>query len=139
MKIKALLLAVCCSIMTVAFADANHHSYPNMENQQPELSVKPVQYPGYCEIEIINQSYQDVRVYGVFDDGTSLVPFNVYAFEAPHYISLYYYGYCHAWMDLDIDTLWSGRHLYSGYTRVGSSISVVPYLEQQPKAVLSIK
>lgn len=130
MNFKALLFMLSCSLMSTAFADANHHTYPQSTPTENTATDKQIQWPGYCEIEIINQSYDDVRVYGVFDDGTPLVPFNVYAYEAPHYISLYYYGYCHAAMELDIDSLSTGYHLFSGYTRRNSTIRIVPYMNQ---------
>ncbi len=29
-------------------------------------------YPGYCQIEVINDSFADVRVFGSFDDGATV-------------------------------------------------------------------
>ena len=94
--------------------------------------------PGYCEVEIINSSYDNVTVYGRFDDGSSLIPFNIYSFERPYYISLYYYNYCHRDMFLDIVTF-SGYHVYSGYTNTESTIRIVPYLANQVKAEVHAK
>jgi hypothetical protein len=84
-------------------------------------------WPGYCEIEIINQSNNDVNVYGVYDDGIALAPFSIYSYEFPHYISLYYYGYCHAGMNLYIDTFY-GSSVYAGYVSRYSTIRIVPSL-----------
>jgi hypothetical protein len=139
MKIKALILGCCLGMSSVVFAAANQHAYPEAENTKTQNTAKELQWPGYCEIEIINQSYDDIRVTGVFEDGTMLRPFIIYSYESPHYISLYYYGYCHRGMDLDIDSL-DGYHLYGGYTRRQSSIRVVvPYLANKAKVEVQMK
>lgn len=142
MKIRSLFLGFCFSLCASAFA-ANQHMHPQsaaepLNAQTKSALPKDAKWPGYCEIEIINNSFDDVRVYGVFDDGASLEPFNVYSFGAAQYISLYYYGYCHAGMDLYIDTF-SGYHVYAGYTTRRSTIRVVPYLGNQLKAEIQAK
>lgn len=138
MKFKSLIIGCLISFCSSAFA-ANLHLYPetaNVGNNQPV--VNSVERAGNCQIEIINRSYTDVRVYGQFDDGTLLEPFNVYSFEYPHYISLYYYGYCHAGMDLHIETF-NGDVVYSAYTRRKTTVRVVPYLTNQVKAEVQAK
>ena len=137
MKLRSLLVGFCISLCSTVFA-ANQHLHPQATHSDKNPAGKTVAWPGACEIEIINNSYDDVRVYGVFDDGISLVPFTVYSYEAPRYISLYYYGYCHAGMNLYIDT-WAGYHVYSGYTPRQTSIRVVPYLANQVKAEVRAK
>jgi hypothetical protein len=138
MKLKPLVLMGCLGLFSNVFA-ANQHLHPQItQDETKQVSEKRLRWPGYCEIEIINLSYTDVHVTGVFDDGTYMQPFNVYAYEAPHYISLYYYGYCHSGMDLDIDSF-SGYHLYGGYTRVQNSIRIVPYLKSQAKVQVQPK
>lgn len=138
MKLKSLIFGLCVALCSSVFA-ANQHLHPQVNlNADEKLSAKNISYPGYCEIEIINNSFEDIRVYGVFDDGASLLPFNVYSFEAPHYISLYYYGYCHAGMDIYIDS-WNGYHIYSGYTERRSTIRIVPYFANQLKADIQKK
>ncbi len=137
MKLNALIVGLCMSLCSTVFA-ANQHVHPDTDKSDTKPIEKNLKWPGYCEIEVINTSYDDVRVYGVFDDGLPLSPFNIYSFEAPHYISLYYYGYCHAGMNLYVDA-WSGYHVYAGYTPRGSSIRIVPYLANQLKAEVHAK
>ena len=137
MKLKALLFAICSSLCFLSYAE-NQHLHPMAESIK-DRPIKPeLKWPGYCEIELINQSYVDVYVTGTFDDGYSLRPFYIYSNEAPHYISLYYYGYCHAGMDLDVDT-YSGYHLYGGYTRRESTIRILPFMTNQAKVEIKAK
>lgn len=106
------------------FAAENIHYYPNAET--PAITKKEIpdlKYPGYCEIEIINDSHYTVRVTGVFSDGSELIPFRIYPHEYPHYIYLYYYGWCHYGMDIYIETL-AGYRVYSGYTRRYDTIHI---------------
>ncbi|KTD18846.1 Uncharacterised protein [Legionella lansingensis] len=142
MKLKSLLFVCCLGLLTSAFAD-NRHLHPQANSPTANTAgaksvAKGAKLPGYCEIEIINSSYDHVRVYGVFDDGKSLTPFNVYSYEGPHYIDLFYYGYCHAGMNLWIDTF-SGYRIYGGYTYVNSTVRVVPYLNKQLKVEINAK
>ena len=137
MKLRSLVFGLCVSLCSSVFA-ANQHLHPQANNTDKAPQDKKVSYPGFCEIEIINRSFEHVSVYGVFDDGASLEPFNVYSFESPHYISLYYYGYCHSGMNLFINTF-DGDYLYSGYTPTGTTIRIVPYLAKQLKVELSKK
>ncbi|KTD53049.1 hypothetical protein Lqui_0004 [Legionella quinlivanii] len=138
MKLKALLFVSCFGLLGSSYAE-NHHVYPKADAVQAQASTqKGAMLPGYCEIEVINSSFDNVTVYGTFDDGTTLTPFDVYTFESPHYIDLFYYGYCHKTMYLDIVTF-SGYHIYSGYTRVNSTVRIVPYLNKQPKFKLESK
>lgn len=130
MKFKTFVLATLLGLCSPLFAAENKHVHADAQattNTAPasKAAANKLGWPGYCEIEIINHSYDDVRVYGVFDDGIALQPFTVYSYESPHYISLYYYGYCHDGMDLYIDTTY-GAHVYSGYVRRYSTIRVVP-------------
>jgi hypothetical protein len=133
MKLRSLILGLCVSLCSTVFA-ANQHLHPQSDKTDSKsLAAQKMGYPSYCEIEIVNNSFENITVYGTFDDGFSMSPFNVYSFESAHYISLYYYGYCHSGMSLYIDT-WSGYHIYSGYTPTGSTIRVLPYLGKQVKA-----
>ncbi len=129
MKFKTIVLAFLMGLSAPLFA-ANKHVHANAQDTAPTVTEQSkaqskMGWPGYCEIEIINHSYDDVRVYGIFDDGVALSPFSVYSYESPHYISLYYYGYCHSGMDLYIDTFY-GDHVYSGYVPRYSTIRIVP-------------
>jgi hypothetical protein len=126
MKLKSLLFLVCFSLFTNVFA-ANLHLNPNA-NPEDKISIaKGVMYPGYCQIEIINDSYDDVRVFGTYHDGSS-IGFDIYRFEAPHYISLYYNFRCHSKMYITIQSAYST--IYSGFTSVNSTIRIVPYLNK---------
>lgn len=139
MKLKSLLFVCCLGLLSSAFAQ-NRHVHPQAKpaDVKAVAGAKNAMLPGYCEIEIINDSYDNLSVFGQFDDGSYLNSFNIYRFDAPHYVSLYYYGYCHAWMNLYIKTF-SGYSVYAGYTPVNSTIRVVPYLKNQIKAEVSTK
>lgn len=118
MKLKSMLFVLCFSLFANAFA-ANLHTNPNAQNAPKAAAGE--KSPGYCEIEIVNNSWSDVRVTGTFDDG-AYVDFMVYAFEAPHYINLYYYGYCHSGMYLTLST-WSSI-IYDRWTPTSSTIRI---------------
>ncbi len=132
MKFKTLLFGLCIGLSSSLFANTVH-LHPQANNTDNQSAAKAPTYAGYCDIEIINNSFYDVRVFGVFDDGSSLYPFNVYSWGAPETISLYYYGYCHSGMDLYINTL-DGGYVYSGYTERGKTIIISPFLTNQIKA-----
>jgi hypothetical protein len=133
MNFKSLVLGLCVGLSTTVFA-TNQHIHPQADNADSKTIEKRVSYPGYCEIEIINNSYENVHISGVFDDGIPLEPFNIYSFESPHYISLRYYGYCHSGMDLYVNT-W----IYAGYMPRNSTLYVIPYLAGKPKADIKAK
>lgn len=122
-------LVLLLSLLSLNISAAeNKHFYPEPKLEMTATKeLQELNYPGYCEIEIINNSCYNVRVYGVFDDGEVLRSFKVYAHEYPHYISLYYYGYCHYGMDIYIDTT-RGYRIYSGYTRLGETIYISSYM-----------
>lgn len=136
MKLIAWIGLCCLGLGSSVFA-GNRHTYPETNNSVNQLVASDVKWTDGCEIEIVNRSYVDVRVFGVFDDGTTLEPFNIYSFESPHYISLFYNGYCHAGMDLDMDTI-RGYHVYSGYTRRGSTVLLLPDSLNQAKSVVRV-
>lgn len=133
MKLKSLLSVVCFSLCTNTFA-ANVHLNSNADTQDKNEIKKSTIYPGYCQIEIINHSYTDVNVFGTFDDG-STVNFNIYRFEQPHYISLFYNFYCHNGMYITIQSPY--YTVYSGWTDVNSTIRIVPYLKEAKAEVIS--
>lgn len=135
MKLKSLVLMCCVAFAGSSFA-ANQHLHPKVDPSVSNTAAKKAMAPGYCEIEIINDSYDDVSVHGVFDDGSS-IDFGIYRYEAPHYISLDYYGYCHPNMYLEIYTPF--YKIYSGFTRVNSTVRIVPYLKDQAKASIRLK
>lgn len=113
-------------IVSASFATSpQYHLYPNTKSEETNKSseLKAKSAPT-CLIKITNDSHDDILVYGTFDDGTPLQPFIIYAYESSHYISLFYYGFCHAGMDINIDTT-SGLRLYNQYTWVNSRLRIV--------------
>lgn len=136
MKLKSLIFGLCVGLCSSVFA-VNQTPLAQANNADARAPLK-ASFPGYCEIEVINNSFDDIRVFGVYDDGATMIPFNMYSFESPYYIPLYYYGYCHAGMNLYINTF-SGYPIYAGYTERGTTIRVVPYLANQLKAEISTK
>lgn len=135
MKLKSLLFLICFSLFNTVFA-ANLHMHPKADDADKKSIQKSLTYPGYCQIEIINDSFTDVRVFGTFDDG-STVDFNIYRFESPHYISLFYNFYCHSSMYITIQSPY--YTIYSAWTNVNSTIRIVPYLNKQAKAQISTR
>lgn len=133
MKLKSFLFIICFCLFTNVFA-TNSHIHPKADEADKKAIAKNLTYPGYCQIEIINDSFTDINVFGTFDDGSS-ISFNVYRYESPHYIDLYYYYYCHSGMYLTIESPY--YTVYSGWTNVNSTIRVVPYLKNQVKAQMT--
>lgn len=90
-------------------------------------SVKPG-WPGPCEIEIVNQRYEDIIVSGSFEDGAPMSPFVFYSYSAPHYISLIYRDpnglvTCHGSMYLNVVNYYN-QPLMSGYAYRDSTIFI---------------
>lgn len=127
-KIKTLVFVCCMSLVSSLFA-ATTHLHPHAKPEEKPSVNKSIGIFGLCEIEINNYSSNDVQVYGLYDDGTALAPFYMYRYGVPHYIDLYYYGYCHTGMNLYIDTL-SGYPIYASYTTVGSRVEIYNRLYQ---------
>jgi len=124
MKLKALLTVACLGLVSAGYA-ADFHVHAGAEkaaksNQQGATS------PGYCQIEIINDTFDDLNVYGRFDDNSALIPFVMKYRSAAQYVSLYYAGYCHQGMDFYIETT-SGKFKYNGFTPVGKTIKVTQF------------
>lgn len=134
MKFKSFLFVLCFSLFTNAFA-VNSLMHPKADTADKKTIAKNISYPGYCQIEIINDSFTDVNVFGTFDDG-STVNFNVYRFGYPQYITLFYYNYCHSGMYLTISSPY--YTVYSGWTDVNSTIRIVPYLKES-KATVTLR
>lgn len=79
----------------------------------------------FCGIEIMNNSQYSVHVSGVFDDNARLGDFDVFPYEAPHFIDLFYYGYCHASMYINIQSnVYPYSILYQGQTSAGSTLRI---------------
>jgi len=136
MKLKAIAMSCLMALGSSAYTMNNHIHPEDKSGAVPGAPALKTKLAGYCEIEVINQSYRDVLVSGTFDDGYPLDPFILYSFELPHYISLFYNGYCHYGMDLYIDSAY-GYPLYSAYTRGGTTVRIVPYLKDKAKVELA--
>jgi hypothetical protein len=135
MKLKSFLFVLCFSLFTNVFA-ANTHLHPKADAADKKSMAQNLTYPLYCQIEIINDSFTDVNVFGTFDDG-STINFNIYRYESPHYVSLFYYFYCHSGMYLTIQSPY--YTVYSGWTDVNSTIRIVPYLKNEAKATVTTR
>jgi hypothetical protein len=122
MKLKSLLCVVCLGLWSSLFA-TNLHLNPKATEQKPGAkSMFPI--PSSCQIEIINDSNTDIYVYGTFDDH-SRTNFTVYWRDPPHYISLFYYFYCHSGMYLDV--LSPYQLLFSGWLEVDRTLHIISY------------
>ena len=135
---KIMMSILFCIVIFPGYAQSkNMHVFQldsTKKKTQEALNIKAVPT---CLIKISNDSHDDILVYGNFDDGTPLEPFIIYAYENPHFISLFYYNFCHAGMDIGIDTL-SGLRLYHDYTWVNSRLRIVsgwfkPYIVMEAK------
>lgn len=136
MKLQAIAISCLVALGSSVYATNNHVHPEDKSNAVSGAPAVQAKFAGYCEIEVINRSYGDVRVSGTYEDGMPLQPFTIYSFEAPHYISLYYYGYCHYGMDLYVDSYY-GYPLYSAYTTGGTTVRIVPYLKDKAKVELA--
>lgn len=135
MKLKSLLFLVCVSLFSNVFA-ANLHMNPKADAEDKKSITKNLTYPGFCQIEIINNSFTDVTVFGTYDD-YSTIAFDIYSFDSPHYVSLFYNLYCHSQMYITVQSPY--YTLYSGWTNVNSTIRILPYLKNQAKAEVSAR
>lgn len=87
-----------------------------------QLKVSGHKAPGYCEIEVLNQSHKGAFVDILYDNNTRRNGNYVspgYALEIP----LYYGNYCHQYAYLNI---YSPEHylLFSGYAYVGHTLTI---------------
>lgn len=135
MKLKSLLFFLCMGLMSLSFAVQLHVNPKANQASQKSISEE-LTYPGYCQIEIINDSTMDLWVSGTYDDG-SYIGFDVYRFDAPHYISLYYDAYCHRGMYLTIQSPYG--LIYSGWTNVDSTLHVVSNLDKRATVEKSVR
>lgn len=81
-------------------------------------------YPGHCQIEIVNDSHEGVTVHVTFDEG-SATNFQMHSLDTPHYVDLYFHGYCQAHAHVRVSD--SKHVLYDGWANVHSTIRIVPY------------
>ncbi len=138
MRILGYAVVLVFALFNPAFAEAlNHHGYSQIPTQSSNLApnatdVKPKIF-GNCFIEIVNDSFSNVTIYGRFpDEGVPLIPFDVYSYEYSHWIDMFYNGYCHSGMYLSIVTF-TGYNIFSGYIFTGSTIHIIPSLKNHFK------
>ena len=118
---KLILSLVAILICNVSFSSKEiTHTHPGLTKDSAPPSLQSI--PS-CLIKITNDSHHDIIVSGQFDDGTYLQPFLIEPYEAPHYISLFYYNICHGVMDMQIETNY-GLKLYAQPTYVNSKILI---------------
>lgn len=118
---KNIFIFLCgLGLLSPALADSTHQ---HLQTKSESNSNVQTLLPGACAIEVVNNSFDDIRVYGRFEDGTYLTPFIIKHWGAPQSISLLYYGSCHLGMDFYIETV-AGNYKYSGFTPVGKIIKI---------------
>lgn len=126
-----MILIGCFFYQGLSYADSLHR-HPNAI-QDKKGNPPNAKFFDNCQIEICNNSFHDVIVTGVFDDGLSLFPFTIYSHESPQYISLFYNGYCHNGMFLEMSSD-SGNFYYYSYVFHDTSIQIYPYLRERLQA-----
>lgn len=97
---------------------------------QPATQKGIVTTPGYCEIEVANQSHLGAWVDIQYDNGSWR--FNNYVYPGQSLmIPLDYPGYCrHSYAFLNIYGQSHTDLLYSGYVYVGNTVTVLPALNK---------
>lgn len=119
MKLK--FLALYC-LAPALVAGTLSHQHPNLIEQNAATRK--------CEIKVINKSSLYANIYGTYDDGTPLVPFTIMPSSHPEYITLYFNGYCHRSIYLDIVNP-NGFHVYTKDTRVHSVVKIRSAVNKQ--------
>lgn len=119
-------LFICLSFLVVIFCgQAQASSSPKNILVQPAH----MKTPGYCEIEVANQSqlgaYVDIEY-----DNYEQRNHNYVAPGYSLYIPLYYYNYCHSYATLAIYSIYN-EFLYYGSTEVGHTVYIVPGLKEK--------
>ncbi|MCX7114863.1 MAG: hypothetical protein NTW08_02980 [Gammaproteobacteria bacterium] len=140
-RIFGYAMVLACALFNQAFAgEMNYHGYSPTPSQSSSLTEAPTDVKpkifGNCYVEIVNDSFSHVTVYGRYDDGVPLVPFDVYSYEYSHWIDMFYNGYCHSGMYLSVVTF-SGYTIFSGYVFTGSTIHIVPSMGNKFKVEIN--
>ena len=136
MKFKSLFFIGCLTLLSTAYAD-DRYIHPATTPADAK-AAKNMMTPGYCEIEVLNRSYDDVRVYGVYDDFTPMKAFKVYSYGSAVYISLFYNGYCHSGMNLFVDNWDDDYNIFTGYVKTNTTLRIVPYYNLTNKLKVEI-
>ncbi len=129
MKLKIFALCLLAAIGFNLQAAQTRH----MHTMAEKADSKKMMLPGYCEIEVVNRSFEPVHVSGQYLDGAYLTPFDIYPFDSAHYISVYYYG-CQSGMYITIQNF-AGYVMYSGYTPVYQTLVIYPTIANKQSAV----
>lgn len=91
------------------------------------LAVPASARPGYCQVELINESHADVTVHVTFHDGTS-THFIIHRLDSPHYIDLHYHGVCSGSQSTLVRVLdLRGTVLYHDRVRADTTIRILPH------------
>ncbi len=116
MKLKTLAVSALLFVSGVHSAVADeHHYFPGKQEKSTKSFV-----PGYCEVEIYNNTPTTISIYAVYDSWNKL-HFMMYPQER-HYVSLDYNGYCHS--NMYMEAYDSIGMLYSGYTPVEHTLTL---------------
>jgi hypothetical protein len=135
MKLKSLILGLFLGAIGTVHA-ANIHTHPQATDADKKVSTaQSSKVTNFCGISIINDSAYTVHVSGVFDDNTRLDDFDVYPYETPQFIDLVYYGYCHSYMYLRIQSnVYPYYILHDGQTPAGTTVRILNSLANTIKA-----
>lgn len=130
MKLKSLLFVCLVALFSSANAETRHVPANANSSATAKTVVKKAKMPGYCEVEILNYSRDDLSVWGRLSNNAE-VSFYISRFRnfpESHIIDMYdyYYGGCPLWIDLSIITT-NGYPVYHEITYPGSVIEVRPY------------
>jgi hypothetical protein len=90
--------------------------------------------PNPCEIELLNQSNEAVRVFVRYDDGGH--DKTILSRDDAQYVDLYYPqgGYCQQGAFFEVKTMdyvW----IYSGYVQVRSTVRILPFGLQRARVI----
>ncbi len=133
---KHLWLMFCCLSLTTSVFAVNHH-FSSQASPREAANGKMITEPGFCEIEIINQSNFNLVISGHLENGAVLKPFHFPFYDAPHYVSAYSKGRCYPGMYIKIDTL-TGYPVFYDYVYTYQTLYVFPF-GREAKAKVSAK
>lgn len=136
MKIRSMLFVLCFGLCSIVMASPSVHTHPKADSVNQKATAQALTYPGSCDIEIINDSYTDLQVLVTFDDGAR-TSFHMYPRDIPQYVDLYYYGRCHSSAYITIQSPYDTA--YSGWTSVGTTLRIGPYLNHSFKVKSSTR
>jgi len=127
MKLKALLFVSCLSLLSSAYAaDRILPTYADGSKSVAKSIDSKLRNPGYCEIEVINDSDWDVIVSGRVTNGGVFNPFIVRAFGPSKIMDLYDYRYgeCPEGVYVYIKNAETGYQFHSDFHYPGEIIRI---------------